>query len=114
MSELKQKRRTRWSLFANGRPTSRQSVGRRGNSQGVLGNINLNNSDDKTIKTLGRGRLGGSVASASDFGSGHDLTAREFKPCFVLTARSPEPRGILSPPVSAPPLLMLCLSLSQR
>ena len=33
------------------------------------------------IKTaLTKGRLGGSVSRASDFGSGHDLAVREFEP----------------------------------
>ena len=39
------------------------------------------------------GRLGGSVGRAADFGSGHDLTVREFEPALgsVLTAQSLEP-----------------------
>ena len=46
--------------------------------------------------------LGGSVSWASDFGSGHDLPIHEFE----LSARSLllDP---LSPPLSAPPLLVL-------
>ena len=47
------------------------------------------------------------VGKAFDFSSGHDLTVCEFKlhVRFMLTAQSPEP-------FSAPPLLMLSLSLS--
>ena len=37
------------------------------------------------------GRLGGSVGWASDFGSGHDLTVREFKPHVGLCADGSEP-----------------------
>ena len=37
------------------------------------------------------GRLGGSVGWASDFGSGHDLTVREFEPHVGLCADSSEP-----------------------
>ena len=37
------------------------------------------------------GRLGGSVGWASDFGSGHDLTVREFEPRVGLCADSSEP-----------------------
>ena len=39
------------------------------------------------------GRLGGSVSSASDFGSGRDLTVGEFEPRTgsVLTSQSLEP-----------------------
>ena len=38
-----------------------------------------------------RGCLGGSVSWASAFGSGHDLTVCEFKPCIRLCADSLEP-----------------------
>ena len=37
------------------------------------------------------GRLGGSVGWVSDFGSGHDLTVREFEPRVRLCADSSEP-----------------------
>ena len=37
------------------------------------------------------GRLGGSVGGATDFGSGHDLTVREFEPRVGLCADSSEP-----------------------
>ena len=37
------------------------------------------------------GRLGGSVGWASDFGSDHDLTVREFEPRVGLCADSSEP-----------------------
>ena len=40
-----------------------------------------------------QGRLGGSVGWASDFGSGHDLTVREFEPRVGLRADSLEPGG---------------------
>ena len=55
------------------------------------------------------GRLGGSVISVSDFGSGHDLTAREFEPRIGLCADSWEPGACFSFCfcLSAPPLLML-------
>ena len=42
------------------------------------------------IKEL-EGRLGGSVGSASDFGSGHEVTVREFEPQVGLCADSSEP-----------------------
>ena len=50
----------------------------------------------------------------SDFGSGHDLTVSEFKPCVRLCTDSSEPGAcfgfcVLSLPL---PLLVLCLSLS--
>ena len=63
------------------------------------------------------GRLGGSDGWASDFSSGHDLTVREFRPCVELCADSSEPGAAsdsVSPSLSAPSLLMLCLSLSQK
>ena len=50
-----------------------------------------------------------------DFSSGHDLMACEFEPCVpaVLTAQSLEPASdSVSPSLSAPPPLTLCLSLS--
>ena len=37
------------------------------------------------------GHLGGSVGWASDSGSGHDLTVREFEPHVVLCADGSEP-----------------------
>ena len=62
------------------------------------------------------GRLGGSVREASSFGSGRDLTVCGFKPRVGLCADSSEPGDCfgfrVSLSVSAPPLLMLCLSLS--
>ena len=47
------------------------------------------------------------------FGSGHDLTAPEFEPHWssALTARSLP--GILSPSLSAPPLLTLSLEINK-
>ena len=50
-----------------------------------------------------------------DFSSGHDLVVRGFEPHVGLCADSSEPRAIsdsVSPSISAPPLLALCLSLS--
>ena len=43
------------------------------------------------LKNVKKGRLGGSVSWASDFGSGHDLAVREFKPRVGLHADSSEP-----------------------
>ena len=63
------------------------------------------------------GRLGGSVGEASDFGSGHDLTVREFEPRVGsgLMAQSLEPASYsVSPSLSAPPPFMLSLSLSLK
>ena len=48
------------------------------------------------------GRLGGSVGWASDFGSGHDLTARGFEPRVGLCTDSSEPGACLG----------LCISVS--
>ena len=48
------------------------------------------------------------------FGSGHDLTDHEFEPHVGLCAGSEESAwDFLSPSLSAPPLLMLSLSLSK-
>ena len=61
------------------------------------------------------GHLGGPVGYASDFGSGRDLVVCEFEAHVGLCADSSEPgvcfRFCVSP-LSAPPMLMLCLSLS--
>ena len=54
-----------------------------------------------------QGRLGGSVGWASDFGSGQDLTVREFEPPHGLSAVIAEPA---LDPRSPPPLLALSLS----
>ena len=69
------------------------------------------------IKSYGAmGRLCVSVGKASNFGSGLDLTVWEFKPHVGLCADSSEPGTCfgfcISPPLSALPMLMLCLSLS--
>ena len=49
----------------------------------------------------------------SDFGSGHDLMVHEFEPFIGLCADSVEPAwDSVSRSLSAPPLLMLSLSLS--
>ena len=59
-----------------------------------------------------QGHLGGSVGWASDFSSGH-----EFEPHVGLGTDSSEPGACfgfwVSPSVSVPPPLMLCLSLSK-
>ena len=68
------------------------------------------------------GYLGDSVCQVSDFGSGHDLVVREFKPPppsgSVLTAQSLDPGwDSVSPSFSLRPspahTLSLCLSLSK-
>ena len=60
-----------------------------------------------------QGRLHGSFGWASDFGSGHDITVCEFEPLIGLTPVCAEPAlDPLSPFLSAPPLLVLSLSLS--
>ena len=64
----------------------------------------------------GEGRPGGSVGSASNFSSGHDLAARGFEPRVGLYADSSEPRAAsdsVSPSLSAPPLIVLSVSLSK-
>ena len=51
---------------------------------------------------------------APGFGSGHDLTVREFEPCIGLCPGSAEPAwDSLSLSFSAPPALSLSLSLSR-
>ena len=50
----------------------------------------------------------------SNFDSGHDLAVREFEPRIRLCAGSLEAASdSVSPSLSAPPLLILCLSLSK-
>ena len=60
---------------------------------------------------------GGSVGSASDFGSGHDLEVSGFEPHVGLCADSSEPEACFGfcvyVSLSARPLLMLSLSLSK-
>ena len=65
-----------------------------------------------TIKIELKGRLGGSVGWAVDFGSGHDLAVPEFEPLVGLCADSSEPGACfrLYVSFSAPPPFMLCLS----
>ena len=46
-----------------------------------------------------------------DFGSGHDLRVREIEPHIRLTLIAQSLLGILSPFLSAPPLLILSLCL---
>ena len=80
----------------------------------------MNSAVNKIRNTHDVGRLGGSVGWASDFGSGHDLTVREFEPHIGLCADSSEPGACfrfcvsLSLSLSDPPPFMLCLSLSQK
>ena len=64
-----------------------------------------------------QGRLGGSVGEASSFSPGHDLTVHGFEPRARLCADSSElelASYSVSPSFSAPPLLVLCLSLSLK
>ena len=64
------------------------------------------------------GRLGGSVGSASDFGSRHDLTVRGFEPRVGLCADGSEPGAcfgfcaFLSLSLCPSPTCALSLSLS--
>ena len=68
------------------------------------------------------GLLGGSVGRAPDFGSGHDLTAREFEPHMGLHADGSEPGACfrfcvslsLCPSPTHAQSLSLSLSLSQN
>ena len=49
--------------------------------------------------------------SALDFGSGHDFSVHEIKPCIALCDHSARPAwDSLSPFLSAPPLFVLSLS----
>ena len=51
----------------------------------------------------------------SDFGSVHDLTGSGFEPRIELCADSSEPASdSVSPPLSAPPQLVLCLSKNKQ
>ena len=55
------------------------------------------------------------MARSSDFGSGGDLAVCEFEPCIGLRADSLEPAlDSVSPSLSAPPPLVLCLCLSKK
>ena len=62
------------------------------------------------------GRLGGSVGWVTNFGSGHDLTVCEAPVSGpVLTVQGLElASDSVSPPLSVPPLLALCLFLSVK
>ena len=65
------------------------------------------------LNMIYQGCLGGSVSWTSDVGSGRDLTVPEFEPRVGLCADGSEPGAALdsvSPSLSAPPPLMLCLS----
>ena len=80
--------------------------------------LSLSQKINKHLKKLTEGRLGGSVGEASNFGSGRDLTFCGFEPRTGLCADSSEPGDVLricvSLSLSAPPLLALCLPLSQK
>ena len=69
---------------------------------------------DGSREPRGLGHLGGSVGEVSDFGSGHGLQVGGFQPHIGLGADSSAP-GVASDsvsfPLSAHPLLSLCLSL---
>ena len=64
------------------------------------------------------GRLGGSVNYASVFGSGHDLTVREFEPRIGLSADGSEPgacfRICISLFLYPDPICALSLSLKNK
>ena len=63
----------------------------------------------KSLKQNFLGHLGGSVGWATDFGSGHDLTVREFEPHVGFCADSSEPGayfGFCVSPLSTPPPLI--------
>ena len=67
---------------------------------------------DLGFKCFDLGHLGSSVGEASNFGSGHDLVVRGPRPSLgsVLPAQSLESAwDSVSPSLSAPPLIMLCL-----
>ena len=66
---------------------------------------------------VGGGRMGGSVDGASNFGSGHDLTVREFRCHIGLSTISAEPAS--DPPslplsISHSPARFLSFPLSQK
>ena len=61
------------------------------------------------LKKTKPGRLGGSVGSASDFGSRHDLVVRGFEPHIGLCADSAGPAWD-SPSLSLPHSYALSLS----
>ena len=46
-----------------------------------------------------------------DFGSGHDVTVHEFEPCIGFCTDGVDLLGLLSLLLSAPPLLVVSLSL---
>ena len=66
-----------------------------------------------TVKKKIQGRLGDSVGRVSDFGSGHDLAVREFKPhvCVVSAEPALDP---LSPSLPLPRSHTLSLSLKNK
>ena len=73
----------------------------------------LENKQDATKNSTMQGAWVAQLVKHPDFGSGHDLTVREFEPHIGLCADSSEPGaclGFLSPSLSAPPPLALYLS----
>ena len=61
-----------------------------------------------------KGHLGGSLSGTSNFSLSHDLTVHGFKPHIGLCADSTESASdSLSPSLPAPPLFVLCFSLSK-
>ena len=69
-------------------------------------------------KRNGQGHLDVSVGGASDFGSGHDLAAREFEPHIGLCVNSSEPgacfRFCVSLSLCPSPAQSLSLSFSKK
>ena len=94
------------SAGSNCSPALRKMLGRRGHRCTLL----------RVYALYAEGCLRGSVRWASDFGSSHDLTVRGFKPQVGLCADSSEPGACfcVSLSISAPPLLVLCPSVSQE
>ena len=79
----------------------------------------INATQKDTLKnTVNLGVLGWLKQLSADFHSGHDLTVLEFEPHIGLCADSSEPeycfRSCVSLSLSASPLLMFCLYLSQK
>ena len=72
------------------------------------------NTVDFCIEKINQGCLGGSVGYASNFGSGHDLTAFEFEPHIGLWDDSSEPGASFGfcVPIWLCPSLAHALSLS--
>ena len=71
-------------------------------------------SQESFFKRYTEGRVGGSVGQVPHFGSGHGLAVHGFEPLIRLCVDSSEPgacfRFSVSPSLSVPALLTLCLS----